>query len=58
MSDEVRAWVLSIGAEKDRQIDELLVEAAALMLLVIELRSARKTFQNSPLESHSRAAEN
>ncbi len=32
VSDEVRAWVLSIGAGKDRQKDELLVEAAALML--------------------------
>jgi len=58
VSDEVRAWVLPIGAGKDRQKDELLVEAAALMLLLIELRVVRKTSQNSSLERDSRAAEN
>jgi len=51
LSAEVRAWVLSIVAEKDRQIDELLGEAAALRVRVTELeaelRAARKTPQNS-----------
>lgn len=40
LSDGVRAWVLSIAAEKDLQIDELLGDVA-------ELRAARKTPQNS-----------
>jgi hypothetical protein len=61
LSAEVRAWVLSIVAEKDRLIDELLGEAAALKVRVTELeaelQAARKTPQNSAAERNSRAAE-
>ena len=42
-----RAWLLAIVAEKDRQIDELRGEAAALRVRVAELEAelwaARKT---------------
>ena len=46
LSAEVRAWVLAIMAEKDRQIDELMVRVAELES---ELRAARKTPWNSSL---------
>ena len=46
LSAEVRAWVLAIVAEKDRQIDELKVRVAELEA---ELRTARKTPQNSSM---------
>lgn len=44
LSAEVRAWVLAVVAEKDRQIDALNVRVAELEA---ELRTARKTPQNS-----------
>lgn len=47
LSDGVRAWVLSIAAEKDLQIDELLGDVATLRVRVAGLRAARKTPQNS-----------
>ena len=53
LSVEDRAWVLAIVAEKDRLIDELRGEAAALRVRVAELeaelRAARKTPWNSSL---------
>lgn len=58
LSAEVRAWVMAIVSEKDRQIDELKVRLAELEA---ELRMARKTPQNSSMppsteHPHAKAA--